>query len=420
MLSIATPDSALAHRLEALGELRGLVADRAEELVAAAAALFPFPRGVISADLALTLRRLDAFPGLRTRLADRLPLGAIALALPGNAILSNPLATVGAAFLAGNRTMARLPRARGPWARVLAELCRATLADTVEFVDTDGPGFVRTALADREIGAIMTFGDDTWARHYEDAARRSDTRFIFEGPGKDPFLVLSTESASRAARAAVEAGMYNAGQACTAPERCYVLSSAYDEFLAEVLDRAGRLTIGSPDEAGVQVGPVARGVADRLTSQLAEAVAGGAVVHTAAVARDITVHGESRVLVPPTVVTGADHGMRLMTDETFGPVLAIVKVDSVEDAVRLAESSRYGLSASVFGGPRWVAERLARSHGEIFTDETWLDRRDRDPLAPYGGRRASGWVWEWRRDQFVRRDGPRFNILEFSRPGTSA
>jgi hypothetical protein len=63
-----------------------------------------------------------------------------------------------------------------------------------------------------------------------------------------------------------------------------------------------------------------------------------------------------------------------------------------------------------------VADRLATSHGVVHDGETWLDRRQRDPVGPYGGRRRSGWVWEWQGDQFVHRDGPRRNVTEFSRP----
>jgi succinate-semialdehyde dehydrogenase/glutarate-semialdehyde dehydrogenase len=122
------------------------------------------------------------------------------------------------------------------------------------------------------------------------------------------------------------------------------------------------------------------------------------------------------VLVTPAVVANAEQDMALLREETFGPVLPVVPVASAEEAVRLAEDSRYGLTATVYGGPSWVRSQLGTSHGEVFRDETWLDRRERAPVAPYGGRRESGWVWEWRDDQFVRRDGPRLLVTELSRP----
>jgi acyl-CoA reductase-like NAD-dependent aldehyde dehydrogenase len=121
-------------------------------------------------------------------------------------------------------------------------------------------------------------------------------------------------------------------------------------------------------------------------------------------------------MVAPTVLVDVDHGMDVMRVETFGPVLPVLAVDSAEQAVALAEDSPYGLSATVYGGPDWVPARLARSHGTVYREETWLDHRARLPVAPYGGRRRSGWVWEWRADQFVRRDGPRSTITELSVP----
>ena len=108
--------------------------------------------------------------------------------------------------------------------------------------------------------------------------------------------------------------------------------------------------------------------------------------------------------------------MSLLREETFGPVLPVMRVSSAEEAVRLAEDSPYGLSATVYGGPAWVRTQLAATHGEVYYCETWLNRRHRAPVAPYGGRRRSGWVWEWHENQFVRRDGPRHNVIEFSNP----
>ena len=97
-------------------------------------------------------------------------------------------------------------------------------------------------------------------------------------------------------------------------------------------------------------------------------------------------------------------------------MLPVAAVASIEQALTLIEDSPYGLSATVYGGPDWLPDRLARSHGDVYRGESWLDRRWRLPLARYGGRRRSGWVWEWRSDQFVQRDGPRSSVRELSMP----
>jgi betaine-aldehyde dehydrogenase len=120
--------------------------------------------------------------------------------------------------------------------------------------------------------------------------------------------------------------------------------------------------------------------------------------------------------VQPTVLAGVDARLAIMRDETFGPVIPIREVGSVEEAVALAANSRYGLAASVYGGPPEAAEALSSSHGQVFRDEIWLSYFGRNLHAPYGGRRRSGWVWERRDGCFQRREGPRVNALEFSRP----
>ncbi|MDT7790516.1 MAG: betaine-aldehyde dehydrogenase, partial [Pseudonocardiales bacterium] len=279
----------------------------------------------------------------------------------------------------------------------------------------DGAGFVAHAMRQPEIDALMAFGDDAWAADYEAIARVTGTKFVFEGPGKDPFLVLCPALVEQAAAAAVEASMFNAGQACTSPERFYVVSAAYDDFVERVIDLVRQLNSGAPEDAETQVGPLAPAVAQRIDDQLKDAVAQGAVVLSTGLRRPMNVNGEERVLVPPIVVAGADHRMKIMREETFGPVIAIQRVGSIPEALELAESSPYGLSATAFGRVAGVAERLGRSHGQVFVEDTWLSHRRKMPLAPYGGRRRSGWVWEWQDEQFVRRDGPRHNFLEFSR-----
>jgi len=406
-----SPTADTACRLDVISAICRRLLGSAAEVEDAAVSLLPFPRQVIRADLVLAVSRLEAFADVTAWLVGRQPLGRVALALPGNAILSNPLATIAASVLAGNKTLVRLPRKRRAWTEVLREL----VGDAAEFVDHDGAGFLAHAMRQPEIDALMAFGDDTWAADYEMLARITGTKFVFEGPGKDPFLVLCPALVEQAAAAAVEAGMFNAGQACTSPERFYVVSAAYDDFVDCATDLVRGLKTGDPADPETQVGPLAPAVAQRIDDQLRDAVAKGAVVLSTGLRRSMHVNGEERVLVPPTVVAGVDHRMKIMREETFGPILAIQRAGSIPEALELAESSPYGLSATAFGRVAGVAERLGRSHGQVFVEETWLSHRRKRPLAPYGGRRRSGWVWEWQDEQFVRRDGPRHNFVEFSR-----
>jgi succinate-semialdehyde dehydrogenase/glutarate-semialdehyde dehydrogenase len=384
-----------------LAGLAELVDARSAELEDIAASELPFPRHVVREDITLAIRRMHAMADVP--IADRCPVGTVALALPGNAILSNPLAAIGASFLTGNHTVAKLPSARRRWTEVLAGLLREALPPgAVTMPDLSGRAFIQRALRDPETGVLAVFGDDAWAAGYEHEVRLSGTTFIFEGPGKDPFLVLEPAVAEQAARAAVRAGCYNSGQACTAPERFYVLAEAHDAFVAHA--------IAATEELG-PVGTLAPTVAKRVLDQVDDALARGATVHGDLDPREV----DGRVLLTPTVLTGVDHTMTVMRDETFGPLVPVCRVSSVDQAVTLAEDSPYGLSATVYGGDTVIHDRLARTHGQVFAGTTWLDNRLANPIAPYGGRKASGWVWAWRGNEFVRRDGPRSTLIEFTR-----
>jgi betaine-aldehyde dehydrogenase len=396
-------------RLPAVLELGRAVTARAAELEEAALAALAFPRRIIRADIALAARRLASFGQLLPVLAGRQAAGTVAFALPGNAILSNPITAVASAFLAGDQVLMRFPQRRKLWADVVVELLQAAFGAAVVARDQPGPAFVESVLADPSVDAVMAFGSDIWMLPYEDEVRRSGTKLIFEGPGKDPFLVLAGADVAEAARAAAISATYNAGQACTAPERFYVTRALHDRFVEELVAAVEAVPAGDPADETTWIGPLAMTDAARVSEQVANAVAAGARVLTGGTT-------EPAGLVAPTVLVEADHRMDLMRLETFGPVLPVMAVDSDEQAVELAEDSPYGLSATVYGGPAWVPRRLARSHGEVYRDETWLRRRSRLPLAPYGGRRRSGWVWEWSANQFVRRDGPRSSVLELSVP----
>jgi len=160
--------------------------------------------------------------------------------------------------------------------------------------------------------------------------------------GKDPMIVLEDADVELAAQAAVWGGMFNAGQMCVSVERVYVLEPIYDQFVAAVVAAVEKLKVGAGEghHFGSMIDQTQVEVTDR---HVREALAAGA--------RALT--GGKRTegnFYPPTVLVDVDHSMSCMTDETFGPTLPIMKVSSVAEAVRLANDSPYGLSASVFSG----------------------------------------------------------------------
>jgi acyl-CoA reductase-like NAD-dependent aldehyde dehydrogenase len=397
-------------------ELRLLLTLRAAELEAALIKALPFPRRVIRDDIAVAIRRLAALaaqPDPAETLGSAVPPGgAIALSLPGNAILSNPLTAIAAAFLTGSQVYARLPQARLALSEIVADLVRGPFGEHVTFVAQPGPQFIDRALADRDTRHLMIFGSEKWVLPLEDRVRRSDTTVVFEGAGTDPFVVLGEPEA--AARALVRAGCYNAGQACTAPERVYVLDELHDAFAEAVVAEADMLRWGDPAEPDTDIGPLAPPVARLICAQFDEAVAGGAKVLLGGGLRPMRVNGEDRIVVEPTVLINVPHDCALMSEETFGPVLPLCRVADPAEALSLAADSAYGLSATVFGGPADQSMSLRRTFGRVFADETWLDHRLRSPLECYGGRRLSGWVWQRDADRFIRRDGPLNTLTAFT------
>jgi len=409
----------LEERRARLSALAGAIAARRGELVADLVLHANRVRRVAAGEVELALARLHAFGDVERRLAGRVPVGTVAILLPGNVGISNPVATIGTAFLAGNRVVARLPGALRRWGEVLEPLFTTHLPG-VRFAHGGGPDFIRAALADPAVAVLMVFGDDRWAAAYEPEIRAARKKLIFEGPGKDPFLVLPGADLERAANDAVRGGYYNSGQACTSPERFYVHAELAAEFVERVVELTRREVMGAPEDAAVTVGPIAsQRVVDRIAIQLADARAKGArVAAGGCMTRCVLADGTVGTFVQPTVLTGVSAAMSIMQDETFGPIIPIQTVGSEAEATAVAADSRYGLAANLYGGSAAAAPALDGCHGQVFRDEIWLDFYGRNLHAPYGGRKRSGWVWEWQGESFVHRDGARSNAVELSRTET--
>ena len=197
------------------------------------------------------------------------------------------------------------------------------------------------AVVDNADYVQFTGSSATGAKVMERAARRL-VPVSLELGGKDPMIVLEDADVELAAHAAVWGAMFNAGQTCVSVERVYVLEQVYDEFVNAVVRDVQKLKMGAGEgfDFGAQIDDGQVAITER---HVADALAKGAKAIT----------GGQRGSGPgsfyePTVLIGVDHSMACMTEETFGPTLPIMKVSTVAEAVRLANDSPYGLSASVF------------------------------------------------------------------------
>ncbi|MET7332932.1 aldehyde dehydrogenase family protein [Nonomuraea sp. NPDC005650] len=220
----------------------------------------------------------------------------------------------------------------------------------LEIVEGDGAtGAALVGLVD----AVVFTGSVETGRVVAEAAARAFVPAFLELGGKDPAIVLAGADLERAASAVLWGGTANAGQSCQSIERVYVAREVHDEFLALLVDRAAK--VGLTCEGG-PIGPIiGPGQEDVVAAHLADAVAKGATVHTGG---RIERHGGGH-WCRPTVLSGVDHGMLVMTEETFGPVLPVMAVDGPGEAVAMANDSVYGLSAAVFAATEEQAMAVA-------------------------------------------------------------
>ena len=219
-----------------------------------------------------------------------------------------------------------------------------------------GLGEAGSAMIDH-VDCVQFTGSDRTGRKVMARAAETLTPVSLELGGKDPMIVLSDADLDRAAGAAAWGGMVNSGQLCISVERIYVEEPVYDEFVAKLTKEVGGLRQGAdgrkPEkDVGAMTSPnqiaiVEDHVNDALASG-AKALTGGKKVE-----------GTGGDFFEPTVLVDVDHSMKVMRDETFGPVVGVMKVRDSEEALRLANDTRYGLAASVFG-EKGRAEKIAR------------------------------------------------------------
>ncbi len=307
--------------------------------------------------------------GTRARVAYE-PFGTIGVIGAGSAPFAQPLSQIAGALLAGNGVVFK-PARRACLAgeAIMRVLGRAGLPEGLVAI-AHGGAQVGVALARAPVGKVLFTGSPAVGRAVARECVSREREVTVELGGKDAMLVLADADLARAVDGALWAGCAGAGQARGAIERVYVAQAVYEPFLQRLVSLAHGLSVGDPTaDQRVQVGPLAserrlRGVTelvDEAVAQGAQLRCGGPIQAPA---------GCSGAFYAPAVVTGATPRMRLMREPLDGPVLAVVSVDSVEQAIALANDCEYGLGASVWTADRYRGTRIAR---ELHAGMVWLN-----------------------------------------------
>jgi acyl-CoA reductase-like NAD-dependent aldehyde dehydrogenase len=307
------------------------------------------------------------------------PLGVVGVIGPWNYPIFTPMGSIAYALAAGNAVVWK-PSELTPLVAVrVAELAARTFAVPNLLQVVTGAGATGAALARAAVDKIAFTGSTATGKKIMAAAAERLTPVLLELGGKDPMIVTDDADLDKAAEAAVYGGLTNAGQACISVERIYVADTVHDAFVDKVVHQVKQLKVGGDDgQIGAMTSPAQVAI---VKDHLQDAVARGATVRTGgpdAIAGNY---------IQPTVLTDVTPEMKVMREETFGPVIPIARVASTEEAVRLANDSRYGLGSTVFGRrAREIADRVRAGMTSVNSVMAFAGI----PALPFGGVGESG------------------------------
>ncbi len=388
-------------RMAAVRRFRDLVEERAEELAQTTTSEVGKPIAQSRNEVRGLLYRADYFlehapealqdervlwapdQGLEERIAHE-PLGVVV-----NVSAWNYPYFVGSnvflpALLAGNAVLYKPSEHATLTGLAMTRLLHDAGVPADVFAPIVGGGAVGAELVSRPVGGVFFTGSYATGRKIAAVAAPNMAKIQLELGGKDPVYVADDVDVKAAAEATADGAFYNTGQSCCAVERIYVHERVHDAFVEAFLATVKGFVVGDPTDDKTYIGPLTRRAQiAALDDQVADARAKGATIAVGGARIDRKGH-----YYQPTVVTGADHGMKVMVDESFGPIIGIQAVGDDERALALMNDTAYGLTAGVYTKDRRRAERLLRA---VNAGSAYWNCCDRvSPRLPWSGRGHSG------------------------------
>lgn len=314
------------------------------------------------------------------------PRGVVGVISPWNYPFQLPMRDVATALFAGNAVVLKPSEVTPLIALRAKEIWDAAGLPEDLFQVVVGDGRVGAALIDAGVRFVVFTGGVSTGRRVAAACGERLIPCVMELGGKAPLIACSDADIERTARGVVFGGFSNAGQVCISVERVYAHADVHDRLLDRVVELTRELKIGDPSEDFVDVGaiifPQQIAIAEK---HIADAVAKGAKVMCGGKRLD-----RPGQFFEPTVLAGCDHGMTVMTQEIFGPIVPFMKVSTEEEALRLANESHLGLNAYVYSEDRERATRLACrvEAGSVLVNDVLSNGGTAE--APFGGVKQSG------------------------------
>ncbi len=304
------------------------------------------------------------------RRIEREPHGVILVIAPWNYPYMTAINTVAPALIAGNAVLLKhATQTLLVGERMVEAFVEAGVPEDIfqnVFLDHETTSAL---IAAKNFGFVNFTGSVGGGVAMEKAAAGTFTSLGLELGGKDPGYVMEDADLDGAVDTLIDAAMFNSGQCCCGIERIYVTASLYDAFVEKAVAIVSAYKLGNPLDAETTLGPMAaKRFADEVRGQISEALEAGARAHIETFAED-----DGGTYLSPQILTNVNHNMRVMRDESFGPVVGIMKVNSDEEAIELMNDSEFGLTASL-----WTADpaRAAKIGAQIDTGTIFMNRAD--------------------------------------------